>query len=85
MMDLEQTFQEAAAKSKTLTKQPSNEILLKLYGLYKQGSQGDVSGNKPGMFDMVGQAKYAAWEKLKGKSKLDAMQEYIDLVNSLFE
>ena len=76
-------FEEAVAKSKTLTERPSNDVLLKLYALYKQVTEGDVNGERPGGFDFKGAAKYDAWEAQKGKSKDDAAQEYIDLVNSL--
>lgn len=82
-MSIQQQFEEAAAKSKTFTSKPSNDILLKIYALYKQGTQGDVKGDKPGFFDMVGQAKYKAWEDLKGESTENAQQKYIDLINSL--
>jgi acyl-CoA-binding protein len=58
-------------------------VLLKLYALYKQGSEGDVEGKRPGFTDMVGRAKYDAWAAIKGTSQDDAMQQYIDLVNSL--
>lgn len=81
-MDKE-AFEQAVAKSKTLSERPSNEILLKLYGLYKQVSDGDIKGERPGGFDFKAAAKYDAWEKQKGKSKDDASKEYIDLVNSL--
>ncbi len=81
-MDL-QAFEEAVAKSKTLTERPSNDVLLKLYALYKQVTEGDVKGERPGGFDFKGAAKYDAWEEQKGKSKEDAADEYIKLVNSL--
>ena len=77
------TFDEAVAKSKTLSKRPSNDVLLKLYSLYKQAKEGDISGERPGGFDFKGAAKYDAWAKLKGKEKENASQEYIYLVNSL--
>lgn len=77
------TFEEARAQSMELPEKPDNMTLLKLYSLYKQGSEGDVSGDKPGGFDFVGKAKYDAWEALKGKSKEDAQREYIELVNKL--
>jgi len=76
-------FDEAVAKSKTLPKRPSNDMLLKLYSLYKQATEGDVSGERPGGFDFKGAAKFNAWESIKGKSKEDAEKEYIELVNSL--
>lgn len=82
-MDLKAKFEDAAIRVKNLTKRPSNEELLHMYGLYKQGSEGDVSGKKPGMFDIKGQAKYKAWEKLKGTASSDAQQQYVDFVDSL--
>lgn len=62
---------------------PSNELKLKMYALFKQASEGDVSGKKPGMTDFVGRAKYNAWEQLQGTSSDDAMQQYIDAVEEL--
>lgn len=83
-MDLQQQFEEAIAASKTLTDRPSNETLLQLYSLFKQGSEGDVSTDPPSNpFDFVAKAKYDAWATLKGKSKEAAMQEYIDLIAKL--
>ena len=79
----QKAFEEAVKKSKTLKSKPSNDILLQLYSLYKQATEGDVSGERPGGFDFKGQAKYDAWEAQKGKSKEQAAQEYIDLVNKL--
>jgi diazepam-binding inhibitor (GABA receptor modulating acyl-CoA-binding protein) len=58
-------------------------VLLQLYALYKQGSEGDVEGKRPGFTDMVGRAKYDAWAAVKGTDSEDAMQQYIDLVKSL--
>ena len=78
-----QAFEEAVAKSKTLSERPSNDILLKLYALYKQVTDGDVTGNRPGGFDFKGAAKFDAWESQKGKNSEDASKEYIELVNSL--
>lgn len=83
MSDLEKRFREAAEEAQNLPERPDNDTMLKLYALYKQGTQGDVSGEKPGFFDFVGVAKYEAWEKLRGTSREDAMQQYIDLVESL--
>ncbi|MGO4222012.1 acyl-CoA-binding protein [Lysobacter sp. TAF61] len=80
---LQQDFEQAAKDVKTLTDRPDNETLLRLYALYKQGSEGDVSGPKPGFFDFVGTAKYEAWAKLKGTSTDDAKKKYIDLVKRL--
>jgi len=82
-MDIKQAFEEAVLKSKSLPNQ-SNESLLKLYSLYKQGTEGDVNIEKPtNFFDIAGIAKFNAWEELKGLSKEDAMQKYVDLVSEL--
>lgn len=80
---LNEDFEKAAAKAQTFTRRPSNMELLQLYALYKQATEGDVSGERPGGFDFKGIAKYDAWEELKGKSQEAAKQEYIDLVNRL--
>ncbi|MCK5105188.1 MAG: acyl-CoA-binding protein [Cyclobacteriaceae bacterium] len=69
----------------SLEYRPSNEDLLKMYGLYKQATEGDVSSDRPGGFDFKGIAKYDSWASLRGMSKEEAMQSYIDLVNSLFD
>ncbi len=83
MSDLDERFQQAAEQAQQLPERPDNDTMLKLYALYKQGSQGDVTGDKPGFFDFVGVAKYEAWEKLKGTSQDDAKKQYVDLVESL--
>jgi diazepam-binding inhibitor (GABA receptor modulating acyl-CoA-binding protein) len=83
MSDLKRKFEEAAAAVKKLKEDPGNEAKLRLYGLYKQGAEGDVQGKRPGFTDMVGRAKYDAWAKVKGVSQDDAMKQYIDLVKSL--
>ena len=83
MSNLKKKFEAAAADSKKLPERPSNDVLLQLYALYKQGSEGDVQGKRPGFTDMVGRAKYDAWAAVKGTSADDAMQQYIDLVKSL--
>ncbi|TAE15725.1 MAG: acyl-CoA-binding protein [Bacteroidetes bacterium] len=80
---METEFLQAVADSKTITTRPSNEQLLRMYALYKQATEGDVQGTRPGMFDFKGQAKYDAWAKEAGKTKDDAMQQYIALVASL--
>ncbi|NIG56207.1 acyl-CoA-binding protein [Chitinophaga sp. Cy-1792] len=83
-MELTQQFETAVAESKTLSEKPSNEILLQLYSLYKQATEGDVTGEGPSNpFDFVAKAKHNAWEELKGKSKEDAMKEYVALVQRL--
>ena len=82
-MDLAKKFEQAVARSKELTRRPGNEELLSLYALYKQATEGDVSGDRPGGFDFKAIAKYDAWEELKGKSKESAMTEYVALVEKL--
>jgi acyl-CoA-binding protein len=83
-MDLKTQFESAVADSKTLSEKPSNEILLQLYSLYKQATEGDNSATPPANpFDFVAKAKYQAWEDLKGKSSDTAMEEYIQLVTRL--
>jgi acyl-CoA-binding protein len=83
-MDLQKQFEEATANSKNLNEKPSNEVLLQLYSLYKQATNGDVNTEPPSNpFDFVNKAKHDAWVSLKGKTKETAMQEYVDLVNKL--
>jgi len=83
-MDIKEQFEKAAADSKNLSAKPDNEDLLQLYSLYKQSTQGDVSGEAPSNpFDFVNKAKYEAWSSLKGMTAEDAMQKYTDLVNKL--
>jgi diazepam-binding inhibitor (GABA receptor modulator, acyl-CoA-binding protein) len=76
-------FEAAVAASKNLSERPDNATLLKLYALYKQATDGDNETKKPGMMDMVGKAKWSAWDELKGTTKADAMKEYIELIESL--
>ena len=84
-MALKAKFEEAVNYIQTAEGdfKPSNELKLEFYALYKQATEGDVSGKRPGMMDFVGRAKYDAWEKLKGMSSDDAMQQYIDKLESL--
>ncbi len=81
--DLEATFQDACEAAKALPERPSNDDMLELYALFKQGSSGDVSGDRPGLLDFVGGAKYDAWARLAGTSREEAMQRYIDKVAAL--
>jgi acyl-CoA-binding protein len=83
MSDLKAAFQTAVAASKQLPEKPDNMTLLKLYALYKQAAEGDVEGKRPGFGDLVGRAKYDAWAAVKGETSEGAMQQYIDLVESL--
>jgi acyl-CoA-binding protein len=81
--DLQTRFETAQKDVQSLSERPDNATMLQLYALYKQSTQGDVSGSRPGMMDFVGRAKYDAWAGLKGKTRDQAMQAYIDLVTSL--
>ncbi len=83
MSELKTQFEQAQKDVKTLTKRPSNEDLLTLYSLFKQSTDGDVKGARPGMLDMVGRAKYDAWAKLKGTSADQAMKNYLTVVKKL--
>ena len=82
-MALKEKFEQAVSESKQLPEKPSNEILLKIYSLYKQATLGDITGDRPNGFDFINLAKYNAWESLRGKDSEEAMQEYVDLINSL--
>ncbi len=81
--DLKSRFAAALAAVKTLPERPDNDMLLRLYALYKQATEGDAGGPRPGMFDFVAAAKYEAWENLKGLGRDEAMQRYIKLVERL--
>ncbi len=81
--DLKARFEAAAAAAKQTRKKPDNTTLLKLYSYYKQATEGDVKGDRPGGFDFVGGAKYDAWAKLKGMSAPEAMQNYVKQVDKL--
>jgi len=81
--DLQKRFEEASAAVKKLKEDPGNDVKLQLYALYKQGSEGDVEGKRPGFTDMIGRAKYDAWAKTKGMTKDEAMKKYVALVKSL--
>ena len=81
--DLKAKFEAAAAAAKKTKKKPDNATLLKLYSYFKQATEGDVTGSRPGGFDFVGGAKYDAWAKLKGLSKDEAMQNYVKQVEKL--
>jgi acyl-CoA-binding protein len=85
MADLKAQFEQAQKDVNTLTKRPSNEDFLFLYSHFKQANAGDVKGDRPGMLDMVGRAKYDAWAKLKGLKPDTAMQKYVDKVAGLLK
>ena len=83
MTEINSRFEQASLAAKSLPERPDNNTMLQLYALFKQGSSGDVSGKKPGMFDFVGVAKYEAWKRIQGLSQDDARNQYIDLVAKL--
>lgn len=82
-MSLQEQFAQAQADSKNLDERPDNMTMLKIYALYKQASSGDATGERPGMTDFVGRAKFDAWAGLKGTTQEQAMQQYIDLIEDL--
>jgi acyl-CoA-binding protein len=81
--DLKAKFEAAAGAAKNTKKKPDNATLLKLYAFYKQATEGDAQGARPGGFDFVGGAKHDAWSKQKGMSRDEAMQNYIKVVDKL--
>ena len=83
MSTLNEQFEQAVADSKNLSERPDNMTMLKIYALYKQASAGDVDGKRPGFTDMVGRAKWDAWNELKGQSSDEAKQAYVDLIEDL--
>jgi acyl-CoA-binding protein len=83
MADLKSAFEKAVSDSKSLPEKPDNMTMLKIYALYKQATQGDVGGERPGFSDLIGRAKWDAWQSLKGQDQEQAMQSYIDLIESL--
>jgi len=85
MVDLKGQFEEAVAASKLLTKRPDNMTLLAIYANFKQATDGDVTGERPDMFDRVACAKFDAWEALEGTSTEDAMAKYVEIIERLRE
>lgn len=83
MSNLNTAFDAAVAASKTLTERPDNQTLLRIYSLFKQATEGDVSGKRPGFTDLIGRAKYDAWAALQGTTADAAKQAYVDLIKQL--
>ena len=83
MSDLKSRFEAAIAASKELDERPDNATLLKIYSLYKQATEGDAAGGRPSFTDMVARAKWDAWNAHKGKTADQAMEAYIELIESL--
>lgn len=82
-MAIKQSFEKAVEDVKKLTARPDNDTLLNLYSLFKQATEGNVAGNRPGMLDIKGRKKFDAWAEKKGMAAEQAMQEYVRLVQSL--
>jgi acyl-CoA-binding protein len=83
MSDMQKKFDAAAQDIRKLTKRPDDEDMLRLYALYKQGTEGDVTGDRPGAFSFADRAKYDAWAKLKGTDAAKARESYVKLVERL--
>jgi len=80
---LDQQFEKAINEVTELANRPENKHMLTLYASYKQATQGDCTGKRPGMLDIAGRAKYDAWKKISGTKTSDAKQAYVDLVTIL--
>ena len=83
MADLNAAFEAAVAASKKLSERPDNATLLKIYALFKQASEGDATGKRPGFTDMIGRAKWDAWKALEGLASDDAKKQYVALIGEL--
>lgn len=83
MSSLQDQFTAAVADSKKLPDRPDDDTLLEIYSYYKQATEGDVSGDRPGPFDLRGRAKFDAWAARKGMSEEVAMKGYVKLINHL--
>ena len=83
MASLHEQFAQAQVEVNGLPRRPDNDTMLKLYALFKQSTQGDVTGEQPGGFDFVRRAKFDAWSKVKGTTPEAAMRQYVDLVTAL--
>ena len=83
-MALSDDFKAASDKVKTLSRKPSDEELLKLYSLFKQGSKGDCDQSAPSRINFIARSKWEGWNAMKGISQDDAMQQYVNLVEDLF-
>ena len=83
MSDLEIEFSRAAEEVHQLPERPSNEELLQLYALFKQASEGDIEGERPGLMDFKGRAKYDAWASVNGMDRHEAMRTYISVARRL--
>jgi acyl-CoA-binding protein len=83
MSDVDTRFAQAQEDVKQLPERPGNLTLLRLYALFKQATEGDARGERPGLTDIVGRYKHDAWAALQGMSQDSARQQYVELVESL--
>jgi len=67
------------------TFQPSNEMKLTFYGLYKQATAGPCQEQRPSIFNYINRAKWDAWDKCRSMSKEAAMTAYIDEIRKILE
>ncbi len=81
--ELTTRFQNASTEVTQLSEAPDNLAKLRLYALYKQATAGDATGDRPGVFDFVGRAKFDGWKELAGTSLDDAKEMYIAFVEEL--
>lgn len=81
--DLDSRFEAASNEVHRLKERPSDDVLLKLYGLYKQSLEGNNRSIPAGMLDFKGKAKWNAWKLESGKGKTKAKNEYIKLVDQI--
>ena len=82
-MATEDEFHAAVERIKSVMVDPGNSVKLQLYALYKQATEGDVTGKRPGFTNPVGRAKYDAWVEQQGLSAEEARDEYVTLVHSI--
>ena len=85
MSQLDKKFNEAAERVKTLKQKPDNRVLLNLYALYKQSTIGSINIDQPWAIQVEARAKWDAWNSLGQMEKEEAMEKYVELVNSLFQ
>lgn len=84
-----EAFKQAVQDSRKLKAKPSQDELLQLYALFKQGTQDPPieKSETPGTFDLKGKAKKRAWQKVvdEGVTPEQAQEKYVALVEQLKE
>ena len=83
MAATDKKFEAASREVQKLTRRPDDEDMLRLYALYKQGTEGDVTGERPGAFALKDRAKFDAWARVKGTDPAKAREQYVKLVERL--